>query len=338
MNLKSYLPAIAKPIIAIMASLVVAAVFVKLTGGSPIESGAALISGAFGNTNNILRTLAKSTPLIVSGLAVAVALRAGLFNIGAEGQLLVGGLASATVGFAVKSLPAIVHLPLAIIAGMIAGAAWAFIPGFLKAWRGTHEVIVTIMMNYIAIQLMQYLVSGPLKDPNGTDRTPEVVQTAWLWSYGHGTDFSIGFLLAILAAFAIHFLLKRTSFGYEIRAVGLGQKAAEVNGINVKRTMVTAMCISGSLAGLAGAIEVLAVSHRFTSQFSAGYGFDSIAVALLGGLEAGGVVAAGTLFGAINNGTRNMEMMTDTSRHVAGIIQSIIIIAVGIRTFKRKRN
>ena len=327
-----------KPLTALLASLVVAAIFVKLSGGNPIEAGAALVSGAFGSTNNILRTLAKSTPLIITGLAVAVALRAGLFNIGAEGQLLVGGLSSAAVGFGIKSMPMFIHLPLAILAGMAAGALWAFLPGILKAWRGTHEVIITIMMNYIAIQLLQYLVTGPMKDPTGIDRTPEVQATAVLWSYGNGTDFSVGFGIAIVVATAVYYLFKRTSLGYKISAVGLGQSAAQSNGINVKRTMVKAMCMSGALAGLAGAIEVLAVSHRFTLQFSAGYGFDSIAVALLGGLEAGGVFVAGTLFGAINNGTRNMELMTDTPRQVAGIIQAIIIIAVGIRQFRRRKN
>ena len=323
---------IAKAFFVLVASLALVLVVAKFTGSNPSETLHALIDGMVG-PHDYLRSLAKATPLILSGLGVAIALQAGMFNIGAEGQMLVGGLAAATVGFAFKSLPLVIHLPLALVAGILGGAAWAIIPGLLRAFRGAHEVIVTIMMNYIAISLMTYLVNGPLKDPNGVSKTPPIQSTAVLWSMGNSSDFSAGFFLAVVACIAASYVIKRTVFGYRIRAVGHSASVSEANGINVKKTMVTAMTISGALAGLAGAIEVLGVAHKFTLQFSAGYGFDSIAVALLGSLEPAGVFAAALLFGALRNGARNLHAETSTPEQIAGIVQGVIILAVGIRKF-----
>lgn len=338
---------VAQPILALAAAFAIAAVIIASTCEDPFpkslsvvgESFAALFRGAFGDTNGLLRSLAKSTPLLFSGLAVAVALRAGLFNIGAEGQLLVGGLAAAWAGYAVKGLPIFLHLPLAMLAGAAAGAVWAAVPGILKAWRGAHEVIVTIMMNYVAIHLTHYLVNGPLRDPTTKQTaTPIVLRTAQLWSLpGSATNFSAGFFLALLAAVAVAFLLRRTALGFEIRAVGLGADAARAAGIPLQRTIVTAMCLSGALAGLAGAVEVLGVHHRFLDQFSPGYGFDSIAVALLGGLNAPGVTLAALLFGGLKSGANEMYTQTQTPIMLIGVIQAIVILAIGIRFVRSRR-
>jgi general nucleoside transport system permease protein len=329
---------------ALLAAFAVASAVIALTGGRPFEAFTDLFRGAFGGANGLPRTLAKATPLIFTGLAVAVALRAGLFNIGAEGQLLVGGLAAAWAGFAIRGLPPFLHVPLAMAAGAAAGALWAFVPGLLKAWRGTHEVIVTIMMNYIAINLTHYVVNHPLKDPTTlATATPRIQPSAQLWlvedTYKQfsGTNFSIGFLLALLAAAGFAFFIRRTALGYEIRAVGLGADAARVAGISVPRTVVTAMCLSGALAGIAGAVEVLAVHHRFLDQFSPGYGFDSIAVALLGGMNAVGVTLSALLFGGLNSGAISMESgFTETPRQIAGIVQAVVIIAVGAQYLRRR--
>jgi ABC-type uncharacterized transport system permease subunit len=343
----AFLKSIFRPLLALLLAFLIAAILIAITCGEPFprsletvrEAFSALFSGAFGSTNGLLRTLAKATPLLFSGLAVAVALRAGLFNIGAEGQLLIGGLCSAWVGYAVQGLPLFLHLPLAMAAGALAGALWAFVPGILKAWRGTHEVIVTIMMNYIAIHLTHWLVNNPLRDHTASETaTPKIMATAHLWALPDSTtNFSAGFFLALLTAALFAFLLRRTALGYEIRAVGLGADAARANGISVPRTLVTTMCLSGALAGLAGAVEVLAVHHRFLDQFSPGYGFDSIAVALLGNLNASGITFAALLFGGLKSGANEMSSVTQTPTQITGVIQAIVILAIGIRFIRRPK-
>lgn len=336
--MRSRLTSIFRPVGVLLLALAVGALVVWFSGGQPVPAFGALARGAFGDTNSLLRTLSKATPLLFSGLAVAIALRAGLFNIGAEGQLLVGGLTAAWIGFAVGGLPIFVHLPLAMAGGAAAGAVWGFVPGLLKAWRGTHEVIVTIMMNYIAIQLTRYLVNNPLKDPTtSATATPWILPTARLWGLEGGTNFSAGFGLALLAAVVYAFLLRRMALGFEIRAVGLGAEAARAAGIRVGRTMIIAMMISGALAGLAGSVEVLGVHRRFYDQFSPGYGFDSIAVALLGGLNALGVTLSAILFGGLNSGAISMEAMADTPRQIAGVVQAVVILAVGAGYWRRHR-
>ncbi len=355
--MRERLLAVGRSLGALVLALGVAALVILATGGNPLESFAALARGAFGDlpklmatlvekhelhlTNEMYRTLGKATPLLFSGLAVAVALRAGLFNIGVEGQLLVGGLASAWVGYSLKGLPMFVHLPLALLAGMAGGALWALLPGLLKAWRGTHEVIVTIMMNYIAIHLCHYLVTNPLMEPaatnpNNAPRTPLVAATAQLWSIPHVPAFSAGFGLALIAAICVSVLVRRMALGYEIRAVGLGADAARTAGVPVARTLVSAMLISGALAGLAGSVEVLGNHHRFFDAFSPGYGFDSIAVALLGNLGPLGVTAASLVFGGLSSGAITMEAYTDTPRQIAGIVQAVVILAVGARYLRRR--
>jgi simple sugar transport system permease protein len=348
MRISARARSLAQPLLALLAAFAIAAFIIASTCGEPfpkslavvLESFTALFRGAFGDTNGLLRSLAKSTPLLFSGLAVAVALRAGLFNIGAEGQLLVGGLAAAWAGFAVKGLPIYIHLPLAMAAGAASGAAWAAVPGVLRAYRGAHEVIVTIMMNYVAIHFTHYLVNGPLRDTTTRQTaTPSVLPTAQLWSLpGSATNFSAGFFLALIAAAAVAFLLRRTALGFEIRAVGLGPDAARAAGISVPRTMVASMCLSGALAGLAGAVEVLGVHHRFLDQFSPGYGFDSIAVALLGNLNASGVTLAALLFGGLKSGANEMYTQTQIPIMLVGVIQSVVILAIGIRRFRRRRD
>jgi simple sugar transport system permease protein len=345
--------------LALLFAFVTAGVVIAMTGGQPLAAFQDLFSGAFGSWPGFFRTLSKATPLIFAGLGVALALRAGLFNIGAEGQLLVGALASAWVGFTFKGMPAGLHAVLALLAGAVAGGAWAFVPGLLKAWRGTHEVIVTIMMNYIAINLTHYLVQNVLKDPSTqAPRTPMVAPGAFLWSFPKegspavdsalgmvgvkssqlaNTNFSAGFFLALIAVAAVAFLFKRTALGYEIRATGLGPDAARAAGIPVGRTLVTAMTLSGALAGLAGAVEILGVHHAYYAGFSGGYGFDAIAVALLGGLNAVGVGFSSLLFGGLTAGAIQMEFgAQQTPKQIAGVVQAVVILAVGVRMLRAR--
>lgn len=330
------------------AAIVIAWALVGLTGGNATEAVRQMIVGAVGDVpeavrravtegtlvvpNELLRSLAKATPLMLTGLGVALALRGGLFNIGAEGQLMVGALLAAWTGYGVHGLPAWVHLPLALLCGTAAGAGWAAIAGALKAWRGAHEVIVTIMLNYVAILLTHWLVTGALRDPTSmAPATPQVLPSARLWAMEGGANFSAGFALAVAAVPLVGFLIHRTAIGFEIRAVGHNPVAARSAGIHVQRVTVLVMAMSGGLAGLAGAVEVLGVHRRFLDAFSPGYGFDSIAVALLGNLQAPGVAAAALLFGGLGSGAVQMEAFTGTPRQVAGIIQALVILAVAVR-------
>jgi len=332
----------------------VAGALIAYAGGDPVQSLLQMLSGAIGDVpaaivaavthgkiavpNELLRSLAKATPLLLSGLAVAIALRAGLFNIGAEGQLLLGGCAAAWVGYSWHGLPPILHVLCALVVGSLVGASWASVAGALKAWRGAHEVIVTIMLNYIAILVTHWLVNGPARDVTSlAPATPRILPTARLWAVEGGANFSAGFALAVLAVPAAAYLLNRTALGFEIRAVGANPDAARSAGISLGRTMVTAMAISGALAGLAGAVEVLGVHRRFLDAFSPGYGFDGIAVALLGNLNPIGVLGSACLFGGLSAGATHMEAYTGTPRQVAGIIQGVVILAVGVRLIASRR-
>ncbi len=308
---------------------------VGAVGDLPGATHTFLETGRVAVPNELLRSLAKATPLLLSGLAVALALRGGLFNIGAEGQLMVGALTTAWVGYAAAGLPLWIHLPLALAAGACAGAGWAAMAGALKAWRGAHEVIVTIMLNYVAILLTHWLVNGPMRDSTSlAPATPQVLPTARLWAVEGGANFSAGFGIALASAPLVAFLLRRMALGYEIRAVGANPQAARAAGIRVGWITVTVMALSGALAGLAGAVEVLGVHRRFLDAFSPGYGFDSIAVALLGNLNPAGVVFSALLFGALGSGAVHMEAFTGTARQIAGIIQALVILAVGVRAFR----
>ncbi len=323
------------PFLALTSAFGLAAIVLTASGENPFASFGAMLSGALGSWPAITETLVKTIPLVISGLAVALGLRAGLFNIGVEGQLLVGGLAAAFVGYAVK-LPAVVHLPLCLLAGVAGGAAWGFLPGLLKAKRGVHEVIITIMLNYIGFYLVHYLVTNLLKDADTmSPQTPEVMPTARLAEFG---GLHAGILVAILCVLGFAFLMSRSVMGYELKVVGRSPDAARAAGISVPRTVILAMLLSGGLAGLAGAVEVLGVHHKFYDQFSPGYGFDSIAVALLGGNTALGTALSGLLFGVLRNGALSMQLTTDTPKEIVTLVQAIIIVFAGVRFVKGSRD
>lgn len=288
-----------------------------------------LLTGAFGTRAAIIGTLVRATPYIFAGLAVALAFRCGLFNIGAEGQLLVGSLAAAWIGFSFNTLPTIIHLPLTLLGGMAGGFAWGAIPGFLKARTGAHEVITTIMLNYIAAQSAGYLLGGPWKDPNPLNvvaQTPRIADAARLPALVPGLHW--GVVLAVLMAFTVWYFLWRTTWGFEIRTVGANSAAAAYAGIAVSRNVVLALGLSGLLAGLAGAVQVSGVNYRSTIGFNVGYGFDSIAIALLGKNTVLGVVLSALLFAALRNGATLMQFRTQISADIISVIQALILIFV----------
>ncbi|MBN1955023.1 MAG: BMP family ABC transporter substrate-binding protein [Anaerolineae bacterium] len=325
---------------------------------SIVQAYAALFEGAFGNPARIasglriyfdsgdtvllmraIRPLTESlriaTPYVFAGLAVALGFRCGLFNIGAEGQYFIGGLASVFVGYSLKGLPWFIHLPLSLGAGMLGGALWAAIAGYLKAKTGAHEVINTIMLNYIAYRLADYLlnVGGPMARP-GDQRpiSPEIEPSAYLPQFfpaDPSNRLNVGLILALLAVVVVYWLLFKTTLGFEIRAVGANPRAARTAGINVSRNFVLAMALSGALAGMTGAHDILGVLHYMPNAFSAGYGFDSIALALLGKSHPVGVLLAALLFGFLRAGAQRMQAPpASVPIDIISVMQALIIIFV----------
>ncbi len=288
-------------------------------------------------------SLVFSVPYILAGLGVAIGFQCNLFNIGAEGQLYIGGLATALVGYSIHGLPWYIHAPLAILAGALAAGIWGFIPGILKARFGAHEVINTIMMNYITFRLTDYLLNGPMRGKGGLPVTPEILPTAYLATlFPAPVRVHWGFFIALGLAVVVYWLLYKTTFGMEIRMVGANPKAARYAGISVARTMALAMAISASLAGLAGSIHLMGVDHRMVRAFSSGYGFDAIALALLGNSHPFGVVLASLLFGFLRGGAARMQVLAGTPVEIIRIIQGMVIVFIAapeiIRSLYRLRS
>src|SRR6266540_2220147 len=291
----------------------------------------ALFSGAFGGSGPLSETIVAAAPLMLAGLGIALGFRAGLFNIGAEGQLLAGGLTAGLAGFGLHGLPVFIHLPLALLAGFAGGALCGFIPGILKARTGAHEVITTIMLNYVVINLSLYLLSTSLyRRPGRIDPISKIVAVPSRLPHlaGQGLRLNAGIVVALLAAVAVAWLLGRSTWGFELRAAGANPAAASTAGIDIRRATVMAMVLAGALAGLAGAGQVLGVQFSLAPNFSGGLGFDAITVALLGRASPLGVVLAALLFGALRAGGLNMQAATSTPIDIVTVIQSLIVIFV----------
>lgn len=314
-------------------------IIVMLAGGNPIETIRALVYGSFGTTANTAGTLIKTVPLLLTGLSVAVAFRAGLFNIGGEGQLYAGALGAAWIGALDLGLPTVLHLTLMLGSAAALGGFWGGIAGWLKARRGVHEVINTIMLNYIAIYAADYLVRGPLSAGRHTTRTQDILPSARLPVLWDVPPISVswGIVLALLLCAAFAWLLFRTPFGFDLRTVGKNPDAAESVGISSGRITVIAMVLAGAVAGLAGSLEIAGVHHTLYAQFSPGYGFDGIAVALLGRSHPLAVVPAALLFGALRTADRWLQLSAGVPKDIVIIIQAIAILAVGLQTARKRR-
>ncbi len=324
---------IAVPALAVVTALVVGALLIALTGNDWVAAYIGLWEGSFGTWNGLENTLVNSTPYIIAGLAVALAFQAGLFNIGAEGQLYAGATLAVVAGTTFTGLPFFIHIPLALLAGAVGGWIWGFIPGFLKARTGAHEVINTIMMNFIAIRLAEWLIKSRepiiLGDPTDAsgNRTEFVEQAARL-PVLVGTDLHAGIIMALVLVALVYWLLYHTTIGFELRTVGINQAAARYAGINVPWTIMLAMGLSGALAGLAGAGEVLGPEGALKADFFSGLGFDAIAVALLARSNPIGVIASGLLWGGLLSGASLMQIRADLPIDVIKVIQALIIMFV----------
>lgn len=324
--------------IAIVLGLLVGAILIIVSGligptatfdpTLPVTAYGALLEGSLGTQKAIANTLNSATPLIFAGLSVAFGFRAGLFNIGANGQLLVGAFCAAIVG-TIPGLPFPIAILTALVAGALGGAAWGFIPGALKAWRGAHEVVTTIMLNSTAYLLLNLLASTTFKDQGATfPRTPDIQPAAVLPIILETTRLHAGILIAILAAFVVWFLLFKTTLGFEIRTVGANASAARYAGIRPAFITVLTMSIAGGLAGLGGGVEILGITKNYPAEYIVSYGFDGIAVALLGRAHPLGVIGAALLFGVLRAGSGAMQRASDIPVDIISIVQAVILLFV----------
>ncbi|MDQ3526099.1 MAG: ABC transporter permease [Chloroflexota bacterium] len=318
------------PILAVLAALLVGAVIMLFSGQDPIAAYRALLNGAFNGRRAIAETLIYTAPLLLGGLAFAVAYRASLFNIGIEGQLVIGGLAAGLVGASDLGLPTALHLPLALVAAALAGGVWGAIPGALRAFTGAHEVITTIMLNYLAYRLINFTIQS-LGDWLPVDSmfqaTERVLPSARLPTVLEGTRLHAGIVIAVVCAIALWYLLFRMSFGFKVRTVGLSRGAANYSGISWRGIFVLAMAISGLLAGLAGAGEALGLHGRHYAV-PPGYGFTAIAVGLVGRNHPIAIIPAALLFGVLNAGALAMQDEAGVSSEIVLVLQGLVILAV----------
>ncbi|MBX3001563.1 MAG: ABC transporter permease [Caldilineaceae bacterium] len=311
-----------------------------LSGDNPLVAYQGLWEGAFGSGRAWATTVRKIVPFTLAGLSVAVAFKAGLFNIGAAGQFLMGSVFSVFIGVNFEGLPAYIHLPLALLFGILGGMLWGAIPGILKVYTGAHEVIVTIMLNYVASLFAGWTVyaggtqgqrPGPLWDPTAgaISETPDVLMSAripWLFEPPYRVHY--GVFIALFAVIFIWWLIYKTTIGFEIRTVGQNLRAARYAGMRVNWILIFTIALAGGLAGLAGAIETLGLNHKFAPEFGGGVGFDGITVALLGQTHPFGVLLAAFLFGAMDAGAARMQFQSGVAADIIQVIQALILAMV----------
>lgn len=322
--------------LAIVIALALGAAVVFAVDENPLIVLATLLNGAFGSPERIAGTLLQATPILVCGIAACISLRGGLFNIGIEGQLFMGGFAAAWVGFSFD-LPPFVHLAVAIVFAAFAGLAWIAIPAFFRARYNANEVVSTILANYVAILFTSYLTINLFKAPGGLSDTPPIAPSAHLPELLSFSRLNWGLIIGLVLAVAVHFFFLRTARGYAISEMGANPKFAEYGGIDIKRQSFFVLLASGAVGGLAGGIEALGVHHRFMEGFAPGFGFDGVIAALLANGSPLGTIVTALFFGALRNGSLLLEVDTTASREIITVVQALIILAVSAQiTIKRK--
>ncbi len=320
------------PVVSIAAALSVSGLLIVIASGNPLEAYGAMLQGAAGSVGSLATSGVRTTPILLTGLAVAISFRAGVFNVGAEGQLYLGAAFATVVAVAPLGLPGFIHVPLALLAGFVGGALWVVIPAYLRAYRGVSEVVTTLMLNFVGIYLISYLIdpiTGPIGERNASYAQSALIQgTAQLPVMISGTSLHAGLLLAIGLAVALQILLRYTGLGFRLRMLGGNPTAARFTGMNSSRQIVIAMLISGGIAGLAGAGEVMGLRMRLYDHFSPGYGYDGIAVALLANSSPLGVILSASFFGALRAGANAMQQATGIETSLVLIIQALTILFV----------
>lgn len=320
--------AIAVPLFAIVIALVVGAVLTAALGRNPFEVYQILIAGGLSGWPNISVTLQMMSPLLFTGLAVAIAFRAGLWNIGAEGQMLMGGLAAGIAGYCLTGLPTIIHLPLCILAGFLGGVLWAAIPAFLRVYLAVNELVVCLMLNPIALLLTGYVSTRALKAPGPTNKLPDISESAYLPGFSIFSQLNAGLLLGLALCLGFAIFNSTTVRGFTWKLIGLNPRFAYYGGIRVQTNALYVMLISGGIAGLAGVEQVLGEYHAFYDNFSPGFGFDGIAVAMLAQSNPLGVIAASFLFGTLNGGSAVLQMSTGLSKYFVQVLQFVIVLVL----------
>jgi simple sugar transport system permease protein len=346
-RLNAFLDAL-MPVLATFAALAVGAIMLLVLRVSPIEAYSALWEGAFGSTNAMAETLVKATPLLLVGLGICIAFRANVINIGGEGQMIVGAIMATYIGLTFTDWPGWLVIVTAIAAGFLGGAIWGGIPGLLKAYFNVNEILSTVMLNAIAVQIMNFVLSGPMIDPEQLEKASKIPQTARLLDAFRlprlvPTRLHLGFLIAVVLAILVYILLWRTTLGYRIRAVGQNPYASRYGGIRVRRRIVTALVLSGALAGLAGAIQVYGVNYRMitdgsASGFTGAAGFNGIVAALFGQLHPIGTIPASIFFGALLVGANKMQRVVQIpSALITAMNGLVVIFVVSSEIWRRRR-
>jgi ABC-type uncharacterized transport system permease subunit len=322
------------PLLAVPVAFIIGAVMLIALKANPITAYGTLIEGAFGSVSGITQTLVKATPLLLVGLGVIIAFRGGVINIGGEGQILAGALAVTAVAVSFPKAPGWLLLPACLLTGTLAGALWGSIPGVLKARLGVNEILSTVMMNAIAMQLTTYLLTGPLLDPQEIANGTRIAQSAllprqvWLARLVPRTLLHSGAIIALVLAILVYIFLWRTTIGYRIRAVGLNPKASRYAGIPVPFYQALSLILGGAFAGLAGAIEVMGVQHRMLEGLSGGYGFTGIVAALFGNLHPLGAIPASILFGGLLVGADQMQRTVQVPSALIDTLSGLVVLLV----------
>ncbi|MCC6456996.1 MAG: ABC transporter permease [Caldilineaceae bacterium] len=322
------------PLAAVIGALLVGALLLWLLGKSPVEGYSAMIQGALGSVGGIAQTLTKATPLLLVGIGICIAFRGGVINIGGEGQILVGALAATALAVALPTWPGWLLLPITLLVGALAGAFWGGIAGVLKARLNVNEILSTVMLNQIALQAMNFLLRGPMLDPEQVAAGTNIPQSAalpeqvWLARLIPRSQLHSGLILAIVLAVVVYLLLWRTTIGYRTRAVGLNADAARYAGIPVRGYLALSMILSGAFAGLAGAVEVTGVHHRMLEGLSGGYGFSGIVAALFGKLHPLGAIPAAFLFGSLLVGADRMQRAIQVPNALIIALQGLVVLFV----------
>jgi len=329
-----------RPILSIILAFLVSGVIIYLQGTNPLEAYAAMFRGAFGSTVAIGNTSVRTTPLLIGALGMTLGIRGGLFNVGGEGQLYLGAAAATAVGLIPLPVPNWLHIFLAIVAGILGGAFWALLPAFLRAFRGISEIVVTIMLNFVGIYLVSYLVHEPrLLAQEGASyaQSRTIMESAYLPIWVKGTSMHIGIIIAVLLGIILHFVLKRTTFGFRTRMVGANPEASNYVGVKVKISLFVTFLIVGGFYGLMGTVEILGLKHSLFDNFSAGLGYETIAVALLGGANPIGVIFSAFFFGALKAGGNLMQQTTGIPSSMVQVIQALaVLFVVGFGVTKKK--
>jgi len=318
-----------RPVASIALAFLVSGVIIALQGINPLEAYTAVLKGAFGNIIAIGNTCVRTTPLLIGALGMTLGVRGGLFNVGAEGQLYIGAAAATAVGLIPLGIPSWMHIVLSLAAGVIGGAFWALVPAYLRAFRGVSEIVITIMLNFVGIYLVSYLVHEPkLLAQEGASyaQSRTILESAFLPIVIKGTSMHLGIIIAVTLAFILHFVLNHSSFGFRTRMVGANPEASQYAGVNVKFSLFTTFLIVGGFSGLMGAVEILGLKHSLYDLFSGGMGYETVSVALLGGVNPLGVLGAAFFFGGLKAGGNLMQQTVGVPSSMVQVIQALAVL------------